>query len=146
MLNPNANPQVAAGVAAGVFFGVAAGNNNANAANYSPASEPTACTVGATDINDARASFSNYGALVDVFAPGVNVLSTWNNGGTNSISGTSMATPHVVGLAAYLLSLEGRGTAGLCERIVALSQKDKITGLTSITPNRLAFNGAPSNV
>lgn len=134
--------QVAAGVAAGLFFGVAAGNNNGNAANYSPASEPTACTVGATDSSDAKASFSNYGALVDVFAPGVSILSTWNDGKTNTISGTSMATPHIVGLAAYLLAYDGLGTSGLCDRIVQLSLKGKITGLPSSTANQLAWNGA----
>jgi subtilisin family serine protease len=129
-------------VAAGLFFGIAAGNNNQDAANYSPASEPTACTVGATDSSDAKASFSNYGAGVDVFAPGVQILSTWNDGSTNTISGTSMATPHIVGLAAYLLAFENRGTAGLCERIVELSLKGKITGLPAGTPNQLSYNAA----
>jgi subtilisin family serine protease len=71
-------------VSSGVFMAVAAGNDGANANNYSPASEPTAFTVGATDSSDARASFSNYGPAVDVHAPGVNILSTWNNGGTVS--------------------------------------------------------------
>ncbi|KAF2690016.1 subtilisin-like serine protease-like protein PR1A [Lentithecium fluviatile CBS 122367] len=132
-------------VAAGVFMAVAAGNDGANAANYSPASEPTAFTVGATDSSDAKASFSNYGSVVDVFAPGVSILSTWNNGGTNSISGTSMATPHVAGLGAYLLALEGKKTpAALGSRIVALANKNKITGLPSGTVNYLAFNGNPS--
>ena len=71
-------------VSAGVFMAVAAGNDGANAANYSPASEPTAFTVGATDSSDAKASFSNYGAVVDVFAPGVSILSTWKGGSTVS--------------------------------------------------------------
>ncbi|KAF2020972.1 subtilisin-like serine protease-like protein PR1A [Aaosphaeria arxii CBS 175.79] len=140
--NTAVNEAVAAGVAAGLFFGVAAGNNNANAANYSPASEASACTVGATDSNDAKASFSNYGDIVDVFAPGVQVLSTWNDGKTNSISGTSMATPHVVGLAAYLLAFEGISTDALCARIVELAHQGVITGLPSGTKNLLAFNGA----
>ena len=76
----------------GVTVVVAAGNDGANAANYSPASESTAITVGAIDINDNRASFSNFGTLVDVFAPGVNVLSSWigSTTATNTISGTSM--------------------------------------------------------
>jgi subtilisin family serine protease len=71
------NAAAKAMIEAGVFLAVAAGNSNDNAANYSPASEPTVCTVGSTDSADARSSFSNYGALVDVFAPGTNILSTW---------------------------------------------------------------------
>ncbi|KAF2657879.1 subtilisin-like serine protease-like protein PR1A [Lophiostoma macrostomum CBS 122681] len=139
------NSAVASAVSAGLFFAVAAGNDGANAANYSPASEPTAFTVGATDSSDKIASFSNYGAVVDVFAPGVSILSTWNNGGTNSISGTSMATPHVAGLAAYLLGFEGKKTpAALGSRIQALANKSKISGIPSGTVNYLAFNGNPS--
>ncbi|ORY04114.1 subtilisin-like serine protease-like protein PR1A [Clohesyomyces aquaticus] len=139
------NSAAASAVSAGLFMGVAAGNEATNAANSSPASEPTVCTVGATDSSDNMASFSNYGSVVDVFAPGVSILSTWNNGGTNSISGTSMATPHVVGLAAYLLALEGKKSpAALCSRIQTLSQKSKITGIPSGTLNYLAFNGNPS--
>lgn len=74
------NLAVAAAVATGVFFAVSAGNNNADVQGYSPASEPTACTVGAIDWNDAKASFSNFGAGVDVFALGVDVLSSWIGG------------------------------------------------------------------
>ena len=78
------NSAAAQVVSAGVFLAVAAGNDAANSANYSPASETSAFTVGATDSSDTFASFSNYGSLVDVNAPGVSVLSTWNNGGTVS--------------------------------------------------------------
>ncbi|KAF2491457.1 subtilisin-like serine protease-like protein PR1A [Lophium mytilinum] len=139
------NSAAANAITAGLFLGVAAGNDGANAINYSPASEPTVCTVGATDINDKIASFSNYGSVVDIFAPGVNILSTWNDGGTNTISGTSMATPHIVGLAAYLLAFEGKRTpAALCSRIQTLSNKNKISGIPSGTVNDLAFNGNPS--
>lgn len=139
------NDAVAAAVRTGLFFAVAAGNSNANAANYSPASEPSACTVGATDSADAKASFSNYGALVDIFAPGVQILSTWNNGGTNTISGTSMASPHIAGLGAYLLAFESLSTSALCARIIELSSKSLITGLPSGTANQLAWNGAPES-
>lgn len=139
------NSAAASAVSAGLFLVVAAGNDNADAANYSPASEPSAYTVGATDINDARASFSNYGAGVDIFAPGVSILSTWLNGGTRSISGTSMACPHVAGLAAYILALEGKKTpAALGSRLTALSTKSAVTGLPNGTLNQLAFNGNPS--
>jgi len=76
------NSAAAAMIAAGVFLAVAAGNNNANANSFSPASETTACTVGATESGDSRASYSNYGPVVDIFAPGSDILSTWNNGKT----------------------------------------------------------------
>jgi len=132
-------------VARNIFLAVAAGNSNANAANYSPASAPSACTVGATTSADARSSFSNYGALVDIFAPGSNVLSTWPGGSTNSISGTSMASPHIAGLAAYLAALEGYpGPVALCNRIRALATPNVISGIPSGTANLLAFNGNPS--
>lgn len=143
--NQPVNDAVAAAVKAGVFFAIAAGNSNSNAANYSPASEPTAFTVGATDSGDVRASFSNYGALVDVFAPGVNVLSAWPGHSTNTISGTSMATPHIAGLAAYLLAFEGLTTGTVGPRIVELSQKGILTSIPSGTINALAFNGAPQS-
>jgi subtilisin family serine protease len=78
------NSAVANAVSAGVFMAVAAGNEAQNAANVSPASEPTAFTVGASDSTDKFASFSNFGAVVDIIAPGVSILSTWLNGGTVS--------------------------------------------------------------
>ncbi|KAH7384573.1 subtilisin-like serine protease-like protein PR1A [Pyrenochaeta sp. MPI-SDFR-AT-0127] len=139
------NSAAAGVVSAGVFLAVAAGNEARDASLSSPASEATAYTVGATDSSDRLASFSNYGTVVDILAPGVSVLSTWLNGGTNSISGTSMASPHVAGLAAYLLGFEGKVTpAVLSARLTTLSTKNKITGLPSGTKNYLAFNGNPS--
>jgi subtilisin family serine protease len=79
------NSAAANAVSAGLFMAVAAGNENQDASNSSPASEATVYTVGATDSADKRASFSNYGTVVDIFAPGVAILSTWNNGGTVSL-------------------------------------------------------------
>ena len=79
------NSAAANAVRAGVFMAVAAGNEGADAINSSPASEPTVFTVGATDSSDRLASFSNYGSVVDILAPGVSILSTWNNGGTVSL-------------------------------------------------------------
>ncbi|KAL2166620.1 hypothetical protein VTG60DRAFT_2439 [Thermothelomyces hinnuleus] len=139
------NAAAAAAVDAGVFVAVAAGNNNADAQSTSPASEPSVCTVGATDNRDARAYFSNYGSVVDVFAPGVDVLSSWIGGvdATNTISGTSMATPHVAGLGAYLLALLGpRSPQELCEYIKQTATIGTITSLPSGTINAIAYNGA----
>jgi subtilisin family serine protease len=139
------NRAAAALVDAGVFLAVAAGNDNANAADYSPASEASVCTVGATDSSDRKASYSNYGSVVDILAPGSNILSTWIGGRTNSISGTSMASPHIAGLGAYLLALEGsKSPAELCNYIKTTAISGAISGLPSGTTNRLAFNGNPS--
>ncbi|KAF1941291.1 subtilisin-like serine protease-like protein PR1A [Clathrospora elynae] len=139
------NSAAANAVSAGVFMAVAAGNDGKDASNSSPASEPSVFTVGATDSSDSLASFSNFGAIVDILAPGVSILSTWLNGGTNTISGTSMATPHVAGLGAYILAFEGKMTpAALSTRLQTLATKNKITGVPSGTKNYLAFNGNPS--
>lgn len=139
------NDAAAALVDAGIFTAVAAGNGNIfgipqDAANYSPASEPSVCTVGATDSSDRVASFSNYGSVVDIFAPGVDVLSTWIGGGTDAISGTSMASPHIAGLGAYFLGL-GQSADGLCEYIRDLSLEGVISGVRAGTDNLLAQNG-----
>ncbi|KAL5382319.1 hypothetical protein PMIN06_009923 [Paraphaeosphaeria minitans] len=139
--NQAVNDAVAAAVASGVFFAIAAGNNNGNAANYSPASEPTAFTVAASDINDAKASFSNYGALIDIWGPGVSILSTWNDGKTNTISGTSMASPHIAGLAAYLLGADISTVDTVGKTIVDLATNNILTGVPSGTINAVAFNG-----
>ncbi|KAF8271026.1 peptidase S8/S53 domain-containing protein [Lactarius quietus] len=94
-------------VESGLHFAVAAGNDNRDACNYSPAAAEKAVTVGASTLADERAYFSNFGPCVDVFAPGLNILSTWigSENAANTISGTSMASPHTAGLLAYLLSI-----------------------------------------
>ncbi|KAH7360896.1 putative subtilisin-like protease [Rhexocercosporidium sp. MPI-PUGE-AT-0058] len=140
------NSAVAALTRAGVTVVVAAGNENQDAANVSPASAPSAITVGAIDANDAKASFSNFGADVDIFAPGVKVQSVGITSNTASavLSGTSMASPHVAGLAAYLMSLEKiTDPAAVVARMKALAQSTgaSVTGANSQTTKLIANNG-----
>ena len=126
----------------GVSVVVAAGNSNANACNYSPARVPAAITVAASDRSDIRASFSNYRSCVDVFAPGVSIISTWfgSTTATNTISGTSMASPHVAGLAALILQLNGALTpAQLASTIATNATTGIITSAGTNSPNRLVF-------
>ncbi|CAH0058214.1 unnamed protein product [Clonostachys solani] len=145
--NPSAslNAAAAALVSNDIFLAVSAGNNNLDTSSQSPASEPTVCTVGATNSTDARWEYSNYGPGVDVFAPGVSVLSTSPGNWTSVKSGTSQASPHVAGLAAYLAALEGNpGADALCNRIKELATDGILSNIPDDTVNKLAFNGNPS--
>ena len=129
-------------VAAGVLYVVAAGNENANACNSSPAREPQAITVGAINSNDQRAWFSNYGACLDIFAPGVNILSAWHTSDTaNSvISGTSMASPHVVGVAAlFLQSSPFASPATSASNIISAATNGIVSGPGIGSPNLLLY-------
>ncbi|OLR89514.1 S8 family peptidase [Actinokineospora bangkokensis] len=124
----------------GVVFAVAAGNDGANASGYSPARVGPAITVAASDDTDAQASFSNYGSIVDLYAPGVGITSSWIGGTTetNTISGTSMATPHVTGAAAlYLAQNPGATPAEVASGLTGSASADKITNASSGTPNLL---------
>ncbi|XWW96256.1 hypothetical protein V2A60_004229 [Cordyceps javanica] len=133
--------KAAAGItSAGLFLAVAAGNEAADASTSSPASEDSACTVGATDKNDQLAEYSNFGKAVDVLAPGSDIKSTWIGGKTNTISGTSMASPHVAGIGAYFLG-KGQKAEGLCDYIAKSGLKDVIKGVPKDTVNVLINNG-----
>lgn len=107
--SPTLDAAVNGAVSSGLHFAVAAGNENSDACWTSPAGADLPVTVGASDVSDKRAYFSNKGSCVDIFAPGLNIKSTWNTwkDATAILSGTSMATPHTVGLLAYLLSIYG---------------------------------------
>jgi subtilisin family serine protease len=129
-------------IASGVTSVVAAGNDNADANNTSPARVKQAITVGAIDINDNRASFSNFGNAVDLFAPGVNVTSAWRDGGFNVLSGTSMATPHVTGVVAQYLqtSLVIPTPSAVQNTILANASWNKVINRGGGSPNTLLYN------
>ncbi|HEX8392309.1 MAG TPA: S8 family peptidase [Longimicrobium sp.] len=125
---------------AGIFTAVASGNENQDACNVSPASASGTLTVNAVDRYGARASFSNYGACTDVYAPGVNVLSAWLNSGTNTISGTSMASPHAAGVGALYKSAFGDAASStIVTWIINNATPNAVTGNPANTPNRLLF-------
>ncbi|MGW6062539.1 S8 family peptidase [Streptomyces sp. NPDC055189] len=127
-------------IADGVSYAVAAGNEGVNASSSSPARVPAAITVGATSNTDAKASWSNYGSVLDIFAPGVSIKAGWNTGdtATNTISGTSMATPHVAGAAAvYLAGHTSATPAQVSTALVNGATSGKVTSPGSGSPNKL---------
>ena len=139
---------VTGAVNAGVTFCVAAGNSNVDACTTSPARTPAAITVGATDSTDHRASFSNFGTCVDIFGPGVNITSDWfsSTTATNTISGTSMATPHTAGVAALFLAANPSASpATVASNMISNSTTGVVIGAGTGSPNRLLFSifGAP---
>jgi subtilisin family serine protease len=136
-------------VSYGIAVVVSAGNSNGNACNQSPAQYPSCITVGATALAsggtlDARSSFSNYGTCVTLFAPGTNIRSAWigSNTATNTISGTSMACPHISGLSATILGVNSNmSPQALKTNLLSTSQSGLISNVGAGSPNNLAYNG-----
>src|SRR3989449_3571580 len=127
----------------GVTYSIAAGNSNADACTQSPARVPNAITVGATTSTDARSSFSNFGTCVDIFAPGSSITSSWNTSdtATNTISGTSLATPHVTGVAALFLESNPTATPDAVQSALKSNgTANKISSLPSGTVNLLLYS------
>ena len=127
----------------GVSYAVAAGNSNANACNSSPSRVGAAMTVGSTTSSDARSSFSNYGTCLDIFAPGSSITSAWHtsNTATNTISGTSMASPHVAGVAAlYLQGSPSASPSTVRNAIVNSATPAVLTGVGTGSPNLLLYS------
>ncbi|GGP73351.1 S8 family peptidase [Streptomyces calvus] len=138
--DPALDAAVAKAIASGVTFAVAAGNESTDAGQGSPARVPEAITVASSTEDDAQSDFSNYGAVVDVYAPGSDITSAWNDSdeGTKTISGTSMASPHVAGAAAvYLAGHPDAAPADVATALTDGATPDKISNPGSGTPNKL---------
>lgn len=138
--DPALDEAVRAAIASGVTFGVAAGNDSSDAGSTSPARVEEAITVASSAVDDTQSYFSNFGPIVDIYAPGSEITSTWNDSdtGTNTISGTSMATPHVVGAAAvYLAGHPDAAPADVAAALTAGATPDAITDASPDTANKL---------
>lgn len=135
--SPALDAAVNRAIDAGITFAVAAGNSNINACSGSPNKVPAAITVASSTRTDSRSSFSNWGSCIDLFAPGSDITSTWSNGGINTISGTSMATPHVAGAIALYLQAHPEATpAEVTASLKGYATLDKISSLNG-SPNLL---------
>ncbi|KAJ9079341.1 proteinase B [Entomophthora muscae] len=135
------NNAVGAAVDSGCVVTVCAGNDNSDACFFSPASEPRAITVGASNLDDKRAYFSNWGTCLDVFAPGEDIVSTSIDGGNYKMSGTSMATAHVAGLVANIMSNTGNyEPPSIYASTMLYSKFGKLDNIGEGSPNLLASN------
>ncbi|WP_117213866.1 S8 family serine peptidase [Allorhizocola rhizosphaerae] len=124
----------------GITYSIAAGNSGANACTFSPARVTEAVTVGASTINDARAGFSNLGGCLDIWAPGEGITSAWatSDSAANTISGTSMAAPHVAGAAAlYLATNPGASAGAVRDHLVYNGSQGRLSGIGASSPNIL---------
>jgi subtilisin family serine protease len=131
-------------IASGVSYAVAAGNESQNACNSSPARVRQSISTGASDRTDRGASFSNTGVCVAVFAPGVDITSARRAGGSTTLSGTSMASPHAAGAAALCLERHpGQDPAAIKACVVDNASRDKLSGIGTGSPNRLVYVREP---
>ncbi|MFV1871862.1 MAG: fibronectin type III domain-containing protein [Oleiphilus sp.] len=135
--SPALDAAVNRAINAGITFAVAAGNSNMNACYGSPNRVPAAITVASSTSSDSRSGFSNWGACIDIFAPGSSITSTWNNGGIHTIDGTSMASPHVAGaIALYLQAHPNASPTEVTANLLGYATQGKIRGLNG-SPNLL---------
>jgi subtilisin family serine protease len=142
-LSTSLNAAVTSLSTSGVFVAVAAGNSASDACSYSPASAPAVFTTASSESTDARRTSSNYGSCVDGYAPGGSITSTWIGGGTNTISGSSMASPHVAGVAALYKAAFGNASSATIDGwIKTNATQGVITGNPAGTPNRLLYKAA----
>jgi subtilisin family serine protease len=139
-VSPALDRAVCASIAAGVSYAVAAGNDNEDACDSSPARVAQALGTGATNRNDARAFFSNRGPCVDVFAPGQDIVSAARGGGSRTLSGTSMASPHVAGVSALCLARNpGSSPADVRACVLEVATEDRLSGIGAGSPDLLLY-------